>query len=52
MMNAFDDVYLMHKEKQVNMRKSAYIVGVGRIAEAYKARGWIKDWTMPIQCKA
>lgn len=52
MVNAFEDVYEMQKEKQVNMRKAAYIVGVGRIAEAYKARGWIKDWTMPFKCKA
>jgi glutamate dehydrogenase len=30
------------------MRDAAYMVGVGRIAEAMKARGWIKNWSMPI----
>ena len=52
MIYAFEDVYKMHEEKQVNMREAAYIVGVGRIAEAYQARGWIKDWSMPFKCKA
>ncbi|SOC05843.1 glutamate dehydrogenase (NAD) [Ureibacillus xyleni] len=52
MIHAFEDVHKMHQEKQVNMREAAYIVGVGRIAEAYKARGWIKDWSMPFKCKA
>jgi glutamate dehydrogenase len=52
MINAFRDVYLMKEEKRVNMRDAAYLVGVGRIAEAMKARGWIKNWTMPIDCKA
>lgn len=52
MVHAFEDVYKMHQEKQVNMRKAAYIVGIGRIAEAYKARGWIKDFKMPFKCKA
>lgn len=48
MVAAFQYVYQMHENKQVDMREAAYIVGVGRIAEAYKARGWIKDWNMPI----
>jgi glutamate dehydrogenase len=52
MINAFQDVYRMKEEKQVKMRDAAYMVGVGRIAEAMKARGWIKNWTMPIDCKA
>jgi glutamate dehydrogenase len=52
MIHAFQDVYQMKEEKRVKMRDAAYMVGVGRIAEAMKARGWIKNWTMPINCKA
>ncbi|MEL3961461.1 Glu/Leu/Phe/Val family dehydrogenase [Lysinibacillus endophyticus] len=52
MIYAFEDVHKMHEEKQVNMREAAYIVGVGRIAEAFQARGWINDWSMPFKCKA
>lgn len=48
--NAFESVYRMKEEKKVSMRESAYLVGVGRLAEAMKARGWIKDWKMPIDC--
>ncbi|WP_070119597.1 Glu/Leu/Phe/Val family dehydrogenase [Bacillus marinisedimentorum] len=52
MTDAFDDVFRMKENKQVHMRDAAYLVGVGRLAEAMKARGWIKDWNMPINCKA
>ncbi len=48
--NAFESVYRMKERKQVSMRESAYLVGVGRLAEAMKARGWIKNWKMPIDC--
>jgi glutamate dehydrogenase len=48
MVHAFHDVYRMKEEKKVTMRDAAYMVGVGRIAEAMKARGWIKNWSMPI----
>ncbi len=50
MTNAFESVYRMKEEKNVTMRESAYLVGVGRLAEAMKARGWIKNWKMPIEC--
>ncbi|KKI89471.1 glutamate dehydrogenase [Bacillus sp. SA1-12] len=50
MTNAFESVYRMKEEKNVSMRESAYLVGVGRLAEAMKARGWIKNWKMPIEC--
>jgi glutamate dehydrogenase len=50
MENAFDSVYRMKLEKNSTMRESAYLVGVGRLAEAMKARGWIKNWSMPIEC--
>ncbi|TLS38344.1 Glu/Leu/Phe/Val dehydrogenase [Pseudalkalibacillus caeni] len=52
MTNAFDDVYRMKQEKKVHMRDAAYLVGVGRLANAMRARGWIKDWSMPIDCNA
>ncbi|GGB69002.1 Glu/Leu/Phe/Val family dehydrogenase [Fictibacillus barbaricus] len=52
MIYAFDDVFRMTVEKDIDMRKASYMVGVGRIAEALKARGWVKDWSMPINCKA
>ncbi len=48
MVSAFEDVFRMTKEKQVDMRRAAYMVGVGRLAEALNARGWIKNWSMPI----
>lgn len=50
MVLSFEDVYRMQQEKKVTMRDAAYLVGVGRIAEAMKARGWIKNWAMPIDC--
>ncbi len=50
LIHAFESVYLMKEEKKVSMRESAYLVGVGRLAEAMKARGWIKNWKMPIDC--
>lgn len=52
MVNAFDDVYRMKDDRNVKMRDAAYMVGVGRIGDAMKARGWIKNWAMPIDCKA
>ncbi|WP_456274985.1 Glu/Leu/Phe/Val family dehydrogenase [Bacillus sp. AK031] len=50
MENAFESVYRMKNEKDASMRESAYLVGVGRLTEAMKARGWIKNWSMPIDC--
>jgi glutamate dehydrogenase len=52
MVNAFHDVFRMTEEKGTDMRSAAYMVGVGRLAEALKARGWIKNWAMPFECKA
>jgi glutamate dehydrogenase len=51
MVNAFHNVFRMSEEKKADMRSAAYMVGVGRLAEALKARGWIKNWSMPIECK-
>ncbi|WP_372508856.1 Glu/Leu/Phe/Val family dehydrogenase [Pseudalkalibacillus decolorationis] len=50
MIEAFKIVYEMREEKRVKMREAAYLVGVGRLAQAMIARGWIKNWKMPIDC--
>jgi glutamate dehydrogenase len=39
MTRAFRDVLKIHKERNVNMRLAANMVGVGRVAEACKIRG-------------
>ncbi len=39
MKEAFRDVYSVHQKKKVDMRTSAMMVGVGRVAEAISARG-------------
>jgi glutamate dehydrogenase/leucine dehydrogenase len=36
---SFNDVYAIHKDKKINMRKAAYVLAVGRVAEAYRLRG-------------
>lgn len=51
MVHSFDNVYKMFELHDVHMRTAAYMVSVGRIAEALSARGWIKDWCMPFKCK-
>ncbi len=52
MVTAFQNVYRMTEEKQKDMRSAAYMVGVGRLAEALKARGWVNDWSMPFKFMA
>ena len=42
MRQAFETVYRMHRQHQVEMRMAAYMVGVSRLAEALFARGWLK----------
>lgn len=39
--NAFDNVYNTAVTRRVNMRLSAYMVGVRKMAEASRFRGWI-----------
>lgn len=41
MVNAFNAVYDVHKEKSVDMRNAAYMVAINRIATAIKVRGWV-----------
>jgi glutamate dehydrogenase/leucine dehydrogenase len=36
---SFNDVYAIHRDKKINMRKAAYVLAVGRVAEAYRLRG-------------
>ncbi|MBX6351116.1 MAG: Glu/Leu/Phe/Val dehydrogenase [Clostridia bacterium] len=52
MRDAFADVFRMHLERRVDMRTAAYMVAVGRVAEALAARGWIAPWTMPFKPRA
>ena len=39
MVQAFDEVYKIHKKEKVHMRTAAYILALTRIAEAVEARG-------------
>ncbi len=41
MTKGFHDVYEMRQRHQVTMRDAAYLVAVGRVAEACKLRGWV-----------
>ena len=41
MVNAFNAVYEMYQQHQVDMRSAAYLVSVARVAEAMKYRGWV-----------
>jgi glutamate dehydrogenase/leucine dehydrogenase len=40
MVNAFEEVYKIHKEKNINMRQAAYVLAMGRVVEAIKLRGF------------
>jgi glutamate dehydrogenase/leucine dehydrogenase len=39
MERAFEAVYAVHKERKADMRTAAYVVAVGRVAEAHRLRG-------------
>ena len=39
MERAFESVYAVHKKRKVDMRTAAYLVAVGRVAEAHTLRG-------------
>lgn len=41
MRHSFEEVYQEHVERKISMRRAAYLVGVARIANAMRARGWI-----------
>ncbi|MFX1380413.1 MAG: Glu/Leu/Phe/Val dehydrogenase [Promethearchaeota archaeon] len=39
MLKAFEDVYILSKERNINLRTAAYIIAVSRIAKAIELRG-------------
>ena len=39
MIRAFEEVYSLSQKEQVDMRTAAFMLGVGRVAEAIKIRG-------------
>ncbi|MGO4888154.1 Glu/Leu/Phe/Val family dehydrogenase [Anaerobacillus sp. MEB173] len=41
MVNAFENIYNLSKSRRVNMRLAAYMIGVRKMAEASRFRGWI-----------
>jgi glutamate dehydrogenase len=42
MMNrAFENVYAVRQQQRTTMRRAAYMVAVGRVAEAMRLRGWL-----------
>ena len=41
LINSFNNVYTTSQNRQVNMRLAAYMVGVKKMAEASRFRGWI-----------
>ena len=41
MTNAFQSVYNMSQQEKINMRQSAYLVSVARVAEVCRLRGWV-----------
>ncbi|SFI56359.1 glutamate dehydrogenase [Paenibacillus sp. UNC496MF] len=41
MVRGFENVYEVHRTKKVDMRLAAYMVGVRKLAEAVRLRGWV-----------
>lgn len=41
MTRSFETVYNMAEQKKVNMRLAAYMVGIARMSEAMRHRGWV-----------
>jgi glutamate dehydrogenase len=41
MINSFENIFNVSQRYQVDMRLAAYMVGVRRVAEASRFRGWI-----------
>ncbi len=41
MVEAFDAIYKMHQDKNIDMRDAAYVVAIRRVADAMKLRGWV-----------
>jgi len=43
MVDAFEDIWNLAKEYEVDMRTAAYMMSIKRIADAMKMRGWYSD---------
>ncbi len=41
MLNAFNEIWDLKEEHQVDMRTAAYMISIKKVAEAMKLRGWI-----------
>ncbi|HHX27759.1 MAG: Glu/Leu/Phe/Val family dehydrogenase [Bacillota bacterium] len=41
MVESFSSVYRMHRDMNVSMREAAFLVGVKRVADAMRLRGWL-----------
>jgi glutamate dehydrogenase len=41
MVDSFESVYSTSKNRNVNMRLAAYMVGIKKMAEASRFRGWV-----------
>jgi glutamate dehydrogenase len=42
MVNAFNDIYSLMEEKHVTMRVAAFMMAIKRVADAMRAKGWVK----------
>ncbi len=41
MIGCFSSVYRMHRDMSVSMREAAFLVGVKRVTDAMRLRGWL-----------
>ena len=41
MVKSFDSIYETSQVRKVNMRLAAYMIGVRKMAEASRFRGWV-----------
>lgn len=41
MINSFNNIYHMAKTRKIDMRLAAYMIGVRKMAEASRFRGWV-----------
>jgi len=42
MVKAFDDIYIIMEKYDVSMRVAAFMMSIKRVADAMRARGWVK----------
>ena len=42
MEKAFNDIFKLKNEKNVSMRVAAFMMAIKRVADAMRARGWVK----------